>query len=89
MSEEISEHGRILLTREKEAYTLLLLRHLQAKLGKCEGAKRYLEVISLIPVFFKIAEQTRQYYIYMEMVQNSYYPSSTSHSKLMDKIIRK
>lgn len=69
---DLSDDGRILLTEQRESYAKMLLKYLQNQMGEEAGAKRYLEVLSLIPRLFQISEHTRQYWIQMEIAKRKH-----------------
>lgn len=84
---DISEKGRILLTGQREAYAQILLRYLQSSLGEEGGAKRYLEIISLIPRLFQIAENTRSIWMQMELFRKHQFDFTEPISKLLEYIL--
>lgn len=59
----LSEHARTVLQEESMKYSKILLRHLQLTHGQENGAKRYLEIISLIGTYFQFAEKHRHLYL--------------------------
>jgi hypothetical protein len=68
----ISEKGNLLLTEHRESYASLLLKYLQTNMGAECGAKRYLEILSLIPRLAQIAADARQIYIQMALMRRKH-----------------
>ena len=52
MAPGLSDHARKALYAESEKYSKALLGHLQAKLGRASGARKYAEVLALIEFMF-------------------------------------
>ena len=67
----LSEEAQQLLREQQESYALILLRHLQARHGKEEGAKKYSDVITLIQSYFYFAERHKQIHLlrFSEMIK--------------------
>uniref|UniRef100_A0A914EJX6 Uncharacterized protein n=1 Tax=Acrobeloides nanus TaxID=290746 RepID=A0A914EJX6_9BILA len=73
----LSEEAQQLLREQQEKYAIILLRHLQARHGNEEGAKKYNDVIALIQTFFYFTECHKQIHIIpgleMEQMTPPYY----------------
>ncbi|KAH7716754.1 Protein NHR-36 [Aphelenchoides avenae] len=59
---DLSPNARHLLGEQSREYAKILLRHMQSNLGEAAGAKKYVEVISLVDAFMHFAQKIREMY---------------------------
>uniref|UniRef100_A0A914DZP5 Nuclear receptor n=1 Tax=Acrobeloides nanus TaxID=290746 RepID=A0A914DZP5_9BILA len=81
---ELSQYAREILQREANKYSQLLLRYLQLEYGEFQGASKYAELISLISVFFNMAERHRQMYLLNKIAKECSTNARKSNCKLPD-----
>uniref|UniRef100_A0A915E6Z1 NR LBD domain-containing protein n=1 Tax=Ditylenchus dipsaci TaxID=166011 RepID=A0A915E6Z1_9BILA len=64
--DDICISDRILLQRESERYSKILLHHLQAKMGILSGAKKFADITSLFSSLSKASQQMRQMHVFYQ-----------------------
>jgi hypothetical protein len=57
-----------MLAKEREIYAQTLMRRIQARLGTCEGARKYAEIIALIQTFFHFAQKKREFHVFIKSI---------------------
>ncbi|KAH7717876.1 Protein NHR-36 [Aphelenchoides avenae] len=59
---DLSPNARKLLGEQSREYAKILLRHMQSNFGEAAGAKKYVEVVSLVDAFVHFAQKIREMY---------------------------
>uniref|UniRef100_A0AC34FH60 NR LBD domain-containing protein n=1 Tax=Panagrolaimus sp. ES5 TaxID=591445 RepID=A0AC34FH60_9BILA len=95
-SDCISDEGKSILGAEKNRYNKLLLEYLQIKHGKCPGAIRYSQIISIMEAIIYFAQKSREFYLcsktwgeslrdlwYKHPIGQLFDPSKTTEEKIL------
>lgn len=81
---QLSERSEAILSQEYEKYASILLKHLQLKIGRAAGARKYAELLGVLNAFLHFASKHIEFHTYIHVVHR--YPEMRHLRFLQDKL---